>query len=104
MSSYFSDPDNDHLTYSATSSDPAVAISEGAINGRVNIRALELGTAMVTITARDPGGLEATQTISVTVKYPKPTTGDSRKHFHPDDRGQPDHRSGCLSILPRSRR
>ena len=70
MSSYFSDPDNDHLTYSATSSDPAVAISEGAINGRVNIRALELGTATVTITARDPGGLEATQTISVTVKYP----------------------------------
>ena len=70
VSSYFSDPDDDTLSYSAVSSDTAVAISDSVLGSRVFIRALELGTATVTVTARDPGGLEATQAISVTVKYP----------------------------------
>ena len=70
VSSYFSDPDGDSLTYSAASSDPAVATSDGVLGSRVVIRVFAIGTATVTVTARDPGGLEATQTISVAVKYP----------------------------------
>ena len=68
VSSYFSDPDNDVLTYSAASSDPTVATSEIVLRGSVLIRAVALGTATVTVTARDPSGLEATQTIRVAVK------------------------------------
>ena len=70
VSSYFSDPDGDDLTYSGESSDSAVAVSDSVLGSRVLISAYALGTARVTVTARDPGGLEATQNISVTVKYP----------------------------------
>ena len=66
VSSYFSDPDDDALSYGAVSSDTAVVISYVAA-GRVLIRAYSFGTARVTVTARDPGGLEATQTIAVRV-------------------------------------
>ena len=67
VSSYFSDPDDDALSYSAVSSDTAVVISDGVSVSWVLIRAYSSGTARVTVTARDPGGLEATQTIAVRV-------------------------------------
>ena len=65
-SRYFSDPDGDALAYTAESSDEAVATV--AVNGRVvAIRAKGQGSATVTITATDPGGLSAGQTTGVTI-------------------------------------
>ena len=66
-SRYFSDPDNDALTYSATSTNSGVA--RASVSGsRVTITARSSGSATVTVTARDPGGLSATQQVSVTVR------------------------------------
>lgn len=66
VSAYFNDPDNDRLTYSATTSNASVATATvaGAI---VSVVALTKGTATVTVTARDPGGLTAAQTLGITV-------------------------------------
>ena len=66
-SRYFSDPDGDALTYSATSSNTGVA-SVSVSGSTVTITAAGVGSATVTVTARDPGGLTATQTASVTVR------------------------------------
>ena len=64
----FSDPDDDQLNYSVGSSNESVAgavISEpGPI---VIVQAQGGGAATITITARDPGGLTATQSFRVTV-------------------------------------
>ena len=64
----FSDPDGDQLSYSVGSSNESVAgavISEpGPI---VIVQAQGSGGATITITARDPGGLTATQSFRVTV-------------------------------------
>lgn len=66
VSSYFSDPDGDALSYSASSSNTGVA--RVSVSGSVvTISAAAVGSATVTVTARDPGGLTATQTASVTV-------------------------------------
>ena len=62
-----SDPDGDALTYTASSSDEAVATAEAA-DSLVTLRLLAVGETAVTVTARDPGGLQATQTFSVTVQ------------------------------------
>ena len=63
---YFSDPDDDSLTYSATSGDPEVAtvsISESSLT----ITAAKPGQVDVSVSARDPDGAIATQHVSVTV-------------------------------------
>ena len=65
-SDYFTDPDGDMLTYTARSSDTGVA--RVSVSGStVTIRGVAAGSATITITARDPGGLAATQRASVTV-------------------------------------
>ena len=65
----FVDPDGDALTYSAESSDPSVA--GVSIAGSVlGISADAVGTAVVTVTATDPGGLSASVTFDVTVLPP----------------------------------
>ncbi|MDE0605167.1 MAG: Ig-like domain-containing protein [bacterium] len=66
-SSYFSDRDGDQLSYTAESSVPGVA-SASVASSTVSITGVAVGTAVVTVTARDPGGLEARQTASVTVR------------------------------------
>ena len=62
-----SDPDGDALTYTASSSQEEIATAEAA-DSLVTLRLLAVGETAVTVTARDPGGLEATQTFSVTVQ------------------------------------
>ncbi|MCY4509470.1 MAG: M12 family metallo-peptidase, partial [Acidobacteria bacterium] len=62
---YFTDPDDDALTYAATSS------RGGTVTALVSDDTLWLapgapGTATVTVTARDPDGLSADQSVAVT--------------------------------------
>ncbi len=64
---YFTDPDGDPLTFEATSSNTRV-LTAGFSNGTLTLVAQDLGTANVSVTASDPGGLTATQTFSVTVE------------------------------------
>ena len=67
LTSYFNDPDSDRLDYSFATSKSIVATATSQGTQGVRIWGHGDGTATITVTARDPGGLEATQTISVTV-------------------------------------
>ena len=63
---YFSDPDGDTLTYTAESSDDAVAAA--TVSGSVlTLVAVAPGTATTTVTASDPGGLSATREARLNV-------------------------------------
>ena len=64
MEPYFSDPDDDPLTYSAASSNGG-AVSAIASGDTVWLVPGSAGTASVTVTARDPDGLSAAQTVDV---------------------------------------
>ncbi|WP_419942447.1 Ig-like domain-containing protein [Candidatus Palauibacter sp.] len=63
---YFRDPDGDPLTYTAVSSNPEVATTTVAA-ATVTIRAVASGVAVVTVSASDPDGGAARQTVQVTV-------------------------------------
>ena len=66
VASYFRDPDDDALTYSAATSAPGVATV--SVSGSVlTIVGAAVGTATVTVTARDPHGLTAGSLFDVTV-------------------------------------
>ncbi|MXX56623.1 MAG: hypothetical protein F4205_16900 [Gemmatimonadetes bacterium] len=69
LASSFNDPDGDALTYSATTSNPAVA-SPTVSGSTLTIAGVSEGSAAVTVTATDPGGLTATQNVAVTVQRP----------------------------------
>ena len=71
-SSYFSDPDGDTLIYSVNSPSPTIATV--SISGStVTVAPVALGTTgKIIVTARDPGGLTATQDFTVTVQNPPP--------------------------------
>ena len=65
----FSDPDGDTLTYRATSNSASVAsVSISSSGLRIDARAA--GSATISVTATDPGGLSATWRIQVTVNRP----------------------------------
>ena len=66
---YFVDPDNDGLTFTATSSDTAV-VAPTVSGSEVVLRAVAHGAARIEITARDPAGLAATLDFDVTVFEP----------------------------------
>ena len=71
LATYFSDPDGDSLSYVAETSDPAVV--GVSVSGRaLKVRAVSAGSADVTVTATDPGGLSAQQAFQVTVSSPPP--------------------------------
>lgn len=66
LTSYFSDPDNDRLTYTATVSNSTIATA--TVSGNfLTVTGLASGDAVVTVTARDPGGLSARQQMGVDV-------------------------------------
>ena len=66
VSGAFSDPDGNTLSYAATSDAPTVATASVA-GTDVTVTGVAPGTATVTVTATDPGGLSASQTFGVTV-------------------------------------
>lgn len=66
VSQYFTDEDGDQLTYSATSTAPVV-VSASMTGPVLSIVGRTAGQGEVTVTARDPDGLSATQQVSVTV-------------------------------------
>ena len=66
LSSYFTEPDGDGLTYSAVISDGAVAGVEVS-GGTLTVTAITKGVATVTVTGTDTDGLTATQEFVVTV-------------------------------------
>ena len=66
LASFFTDPDNDALRYTATSDNTDVATT--SVSGSdVTVAGEAPGTATITVTATDPAGLSATQTFGVTV-------------------------------------
>ena len=65
-SAYFSDPDNDDLTFTASSSDDGVA-TVSLSGDRATVRSVASGTTTMTISARDPHGLTASLEFEVTV-------------------------------------
>ena len=73
VAQYFTDPDGDALTYTATSSRTSVA-RVSVLGSTVTITGVAAGRATITVTARDPDGLSATQRASVTVvnRAPEP--------------------------------
>ena len=85
MSDYFTDPDGDDLTFAAESSDPAVATA-GISDDQLTTTAVNSGTATITVTATDPGGLTATQSFAVAVDH-TPTNGAPRPNGYTTDLG-----------------
>ena len=69
VSPYFTDADGDGLTYSANSSSTSTA-TVSVSGSTVSIAGESQGTATITVTARDPGGLTATQGFDVSVQEP----------------------------------
>ena len=66
VSAFFSDPDGDPLSYSATSSNTSVA-TVSVTGSVVSGAAVGVGSTTLTATATDPGGLSASITFDVTV-------------------------------------
>ena len=69
LTPYFDDPDGDPLTYAAVSDNAGVAVAEVAEGGsQLTLRAVGAGEALVVVTARDPYGEKARQSLRVTVR------------------------------------
>lgn len=68
---HFRDPNGDALTYAAGSSNAAVVLAVVS-GGEFGIGAVSVGSALVTVTASDPGGLSAQLSFRVTVTTPAP--------------------------------
>ena len=65
---YFTDPDDDSLTYSVDVPSGASAATVTVSGSMVTIRGVAAGTARVRVTAADPGGLTAEQDFDVRVE------------------------------------
>ena len=71
VSSYFSDPDGDALSYTAGTSDAEVATTSVS-DSTVTLTGVSAGMTSVTVTASDPDGLSALQSFDVTAEGPRP--------------------------------
>ena len=69
VSGYFTDPNSDTLTYTATSSDTSIATASLS-SETLTVAPVAEGTATITVTAADPKGETADQTFSAIVTPP----------------------------------
>ena len=74
---YFADPDGHELAYAAVSSDTTRATVAMSAASTVTVTGMAVGSTTVTVTARDPGGLEVAQGFAVTVPNRAPAAVDS---------------------------
>ena len=81
VSGAFTDPDGDALTYSAASTDVAVATASTA-GTVVTVTAASQGRAVVTVTATDGGGLSAAQSFAVSVPNQAPVAVGELEHLY----------------------
>ena len=72
---HFDDPDGDSLTYTAGSAASVAASS--VLGGMLTVTGAAKGVTAVTVTARDPEGLTATQSFTVTVPNRAPVVVDT---------------------------
>ncbi|MCY3808038.1 MAG: putative Ig domain-containing protein [Gemmatimonadetes bacterium] len=75
LAAYFSDPDGDELTYTASSSNTGIA-TVSVSGATAQVTGVAAGSATVDVTATDPGGLSADQTFTVTVPNRAPVAGE----------------------------
>ena len=75
LSAVFTDPDQDPLTFAASSSSPGV-VAVLAAGARVTLTAAALGTAAIRVSATDAVGQSAAQSFTVTVSRTAPFTDD----------------------------
>ena len=76
VSEKFVDADGDTLSYTVESSDSAIA-TVSASGNPVTITPVAVGATTITVTAKDPSGLKAAQTFSVTISNNAPTAVSS---------------------------
>ena len=76
VADYFTDPDGDSLSYSVESSNAGTA-TPSVDGSQVTVTAIAQGSATVSISATDPGGLSATHSFGVTVPNRAPQPVDS---------------------------
>ena len=72
LSTVFTDPDGDDLTYVCSSSMPGVATVSGCASGALTVTAASAGTTTVTVTASDPAEASVSDAFVVTVTNPPP--------------------------------
>ena len=77
LSDKFRDPDGDELEYGVESTNSGV-VAASVEEGLISIEAHTLGTAMVTVTAKDSDGLSTTLSFMVTVELPRSRWGSWR--------------------------
>ena len=75
LGQYFNDEDGDTLTYVTTATNQSIVLPHAGAPGEVTLNGLAVGSTSVTITARDPDGLTATQTFNVKVYNGPETVG-----------------------------
>ena len=75
LGDHFSDPDLDPLGFEAASSNETVATAAVTSGGTLEVTPVAPGSAMVTVTATDPGSLKASADFEVTVL----TNGDDNR-------------------------
>ena len=68
LSSYFTDPDGDPLSYRARATDGSSTVRVNVSSSEVILTPVAVNATRVTVTARDPGGLSIEQTFGVTVE------------------------------------
>ena len=73
LAPYFTDPDRDSLVYAVASSDSARAVAT-VTGSALTVTGTAKGVATLTVTARDPHGLEAEQAFEVTVPNRAPVS------------------------------